>query len=204
MGRIEAYTHIQQRENASCSTVAMHSLLPFLPQPESITALYENTNSISDIVHVVGNEFANNGIMIQPIIMDPGARPSLFFRNVHHNLRHGNKGVQFIGGLLATQEENSQHVIAITGVHETKTPKFDIMDTAPHNVGKQFYRRVSGNFLDRRINYDLCDEPNAIAIAGMNRDVFEQAQFYNPQKGFEADMQSLLYELNTYFLNQRI
>lgn len=204
MGKIEAYSHIQNREHVNCATVALHTLLPFSPEPESITALFDNTDNLIDIVHVLGHELAKNNWIIQPIIMRSDVRPSIFFQSVHHNLKHGNKWVQFIGGLMATQEEDSQHVITIDRFHNSKRPKFDIMDTNPHNPNKRFYRRVSGNFLDRRINYEIApEEPNAVAIAGMNRSIFETSDFYNSQMGYETDMLRLQFELNTYFLNQR-
>ncbi len=167
MGKPELLHHyINEQPNIDCSTLALHSILPHLPEPESTKALYDNTLCLEDILKVLSYEFCRRGEHVRAFAMEDYDNPARFFYDAAHTVRHGTDNAVFRGGLLLTDEEQTRHVISITNVHESKKPKFDIVDSAPHNTSKLTYRTVAGNFLNRRVIQNSSYGVSAIAIVG--------------------------------------
>ncbi len=204
MGKEEVMYHLRYDQPlVNCSTTALHAILPFLPETESIRALFRNTHGLEDIYDVVSYELYRNGQYVKPYCMSPDDRPSRFFYQLAHAIRHGQKDAKFIGGLMLTYEEDPNHVIAITGVHESCRPKFDIVDIAPFSKEKPYIRTVSGNFLDRRVAPDFTYGTTAAAIVTIPIEQLYELPDFNPSYYREIDHMSSSAEIRRFILLER-
>lgn len=164
----------------------MHALLPYLPQPESLAAIYKNAETLEEIAKVLTYEYRRSGIIADMIPLTT-EMPSDFFYGITHQLRHGDPVPTFLGGLMSTKEKDLKHVIAITAIHEGKKPKASIVDTYPHVDHRSFCkRRVPLEWLDRRITHNEEDGSRAIALLGVSLDQYEKEFHYLPTSLFDA------------------
>lgn len=167
MGKELAQNHLFETQH-DCSTTALHALLLEQPESKTIEALWNNTYSLQEMMRMLSLEFKRQGILTGYMAIEEteDPRPSRFFKQFYHQLKHGPYMGDFIGGLMLTKPVyGNRHVIAISSIHNTDRPKATIIDTAPL-IPQPLIRKVPLSYLDKRIADEDEMSYRAIAIAG--------------------------------------
>jgi hypothetical protein len=151
MSKEAAIKRYSLRDSADCASTSFSALLPNDANRKTLAAVYNNAFNLEDVAAMISYEHLKNNILASSVRMPDGMKPSHFFRRIAHELRHGTSSANFIGGLMLLREEDERHLIAITNIHEGKSPGAKIVDTAAPEFDLPVIRKVPLDWLDRKV-----------------------------------------------------
>ena len=138
-----------------CTTASLSAILPTIPEPETLEALYDNTFSLSEIAAMTTYELLKLKYGVFTLSMNNSTKPSSFFRDIAKRLKHGSNIGRFAGGYMLTKSLPGQdHLIAVTSYHEGRRPKVTVCNTNPKGARRKIITREPLDWLDRNIHPD--------------------------------------------------